>query len=258
MRRCSIRDCDAPDQIAAEKRWLSARVALQGNRGPLPQWANIVERIEKVLASPRLVDTLRALAEHNRNRARPFLLAPYLRNILNSIEGRKTASRSMPDLTYPRAEVRKHFQEASAKARALSRLVRRGPQPLIALAACDEMRKAIAVIEPCPLIQSSSSKSVELVRFDSLLREAAAALDDAARKIPRTGQNRKLMHGPKEVERLELVRLAAERLATAFRTELKRPCYSHVANIVSELTGFALDDDYVKKIEKRGLARGRE
>jgi hypothetical protein len=115
----------------------------------------------------------------------------------------------------------------------------------------------MAVFEPCPLIQSSS-RSDEAVRFDSLLHYAAAALDDAARKIPRSGQNRKLMHKPKEVERLELARLAAERLATAFRTELKRPCHSHVANIVSALTGFALDDDSVKKIERRGLTRGRE
>jgi hypothetical protein len=89
------------------------------------------------------------------------------------------------------------------------------------------------------------------VPLDQLLNDAAAALDTAARNISRTWQHQKPSGE-------ELRRLAAGVLATTLRRNLNQPYHSHVATIVTILTGITTDEDYVKKIDKRGSVRGRQ
>jgi hypothetical protein len=221
---------------------------------------DIAERIEKVLALPKLRKVLCVLEGHNSDRSTPFLLAPQLFGIIHSVEGRKANLQAMPVLGRPPAELRRHFQDASAKARALARLVQKGPRPFVALAAHDEASEAFALLQSCPMIQSPNKRNVA-VPLDWLLNDAAAALDEVARKICRTGHHRKPISKAKHAERLELKRLAVSRLVTAFRDKLNRPYHSHIATIVTVLTGIDTDTDYVKKIEKRrprgAAARGQ-
>ena len=157
----------------------------------------------------------------------------------------------MPVLGRRPGETRTHFHEASAKARALARLVRKGPQPHIALAA-DYVRELTTLFQPCPILQSPN-QSETTVTLDWLLEKAAASLDSAAKKIARTRQHRKPSANPTIDTQSELRRLAADILVTVFRTKLYYPYHSHVATIVTALTGIATNADYVKKIEKRNL-----
>jgi len=236
------------DQLAEERRWLrgeipGSRFAPRGNWRP-HEWTAIAERVEQVLAHPDLRNFLRVLDEHNRDRskrANPFLLGPHLSRIIHSVEARKDSLQMMPALGRRPAELRAHFQEASAKAKGLARLVRKGPQPLVALATRDRVTEAITLFQPCPIIQSPKKRK-SIVPLDRLLGEAAASLDLLAENISRPSAR-----GSIQSE-------AAGSLATTFRKALKKPYHSEVATIVQVLTGKVTDQDYVKKIEKRWAA----
>jgi hypothetical protein len=196
------------------------------------------------LACPELRNFLRVLEEHNRNRsqrANPFLLGPHLFHVIHSIEARKDSLQMMPALGRRPAELRTHFQEASAKAKGLARLVRKGPQPLVAIATRDRVTEAFKLFQPCPIIQSPKRRK-SIVPLDRLLDEAAASLDLLAENISRPSAR-----GSVKSE-------AAGFLATTFRKVLKKPYHSEVATIVQLLTGKDTDEDYVKKIEKRWAA----
>jgi hypothetical protein len=222
-----------------------------GNRRS-PRWTAIAERVEQVLASPDLRDflrvlekhNLRVLEEHNRNRsqrANPFLLGPHLFHVIHSAEARKDSLQMMPALGRRPAELRAHFQAASVRAKSLARLVRRGPQPFIALAAHDDVTDAFKLFQPCPIIQSPNRRK-SIVPLDRLLDEAAELLDLLSKNISRPSAR-----GSDQSE-------AAGFLATTFRKALKKPYNSEVATIVQVLTGIVTDEDYVKKIEKRWAA----
>jgi hypothetical protein len=152
----------------------------------------------------------------------------------------------MPALGRRPAELRAHFKGASAKATALARLVQKGPQPHIALAARREAFEGMMPFHPCPIIQSPNHLET-IMPLHSLLKEAAASFDSVAEKIPRAQHRRKAARIPT----IDLRRLAAARLVTLFRTNLGHPYHSHVAAIVGALTGLATDPDYVKKLDKR-------
>jgi hypothetical protein len=128
--------------------------------------------------------------------------------------------------------------------RALARLLRKGPQPYVALAAHDDGREAATLFQPCSIVQSPH-RSETVKPLAELLDTAAASLDSVPEKILR-GQRAKS-------RRTELQRLAASTLASRFRKELNSPYYAHVAAIVAALTGIDTDADYVKKIDKRKL-----
>jgi hypothetical protein len=199
------------------------------------------ERVEQVLACPELRNFLRVLEERNLNRSKrvsPFLLGPHLFGIIQRIEARQDNLQRMPALDRSPAELRAHFQGASVKAKALARLVRKAPQPHIALAARDDVREAFSLFSPCPTIQSPNEREA-IVPLDQLLDEAAASLDLLAKNI-----SRPRARGSDQSE-------AAGFLATTFRKALKKPYHSEVATIVQVLTGKVTDEDYVKKIEKR-------
>jgi hypothetical protein len=233
-------------QLPTEKAWLSGELpgsflASHGDWRPARLWIDIATKIEKVLESCELVPVLRILEQHNieqnnkkvreRNKS-PLLLGPYLFRAIYSVEQKKTAIKGMPVLMRRPAELRAHFHEASTKARALARLLRKGPQPFVALA-----------------LQSDDT-----VTLDWVLENAAALFDAVAeRNIPRARQHRKPAKNPAIDTQSELRRLAANVLVTAFREKLNHPYYSHVAAIVTILTGIDTDADYVKKIDKRKL-----
>jgi hypothetical protein len=190
------------------------------------------------------------LEKHNSNRVAPFLLGRCLFYVIVSVEEREGTLERMPVLARRPAEARIHFEEASAKAKALASLVRKGPQPLIALAAHDDVREAATLFQPCPIVQSPN-QSEATVRLDWLLDKAAASLDSVAKKIPRARQHRKSTATTRNAKLSELQRLTASVLVTAFRKKLNHPYHSHVATVVTALTGIVTDADYVKKVEKR-------
>lgn len=242
-----IPKANASSQLAVEEEWLSSlacRTRLASG------WKDIVQRIRDVIARPELQNVLEALATHNQNRSTPFLLAPYLFNIVLSLEMRNDNLRRMPALGRRPAELRSHFQVASAKAKALARLVRKAHQPHIVLCAHDDSREVFKLFQPCPIIQAPS-QSETTVPLDWLLDAAAASFDSAAKKIPHTHHHRKAQQTLTNADRSQLRRLAARRLVSEFRRNLGSPYHSHVADIVEALTGTATDADYVKKVEMR-------
>jgi hypothetical protein len=197
------------------------------------------------LANLDLADFLSALETHNDNRSSPFLLGPYLAHIIRSIEARKESVRRMPALERRASELRVCYHNASKSAKNLARLLRKVPQPSVALAARDEVREAFPLFQPFGVIQSRDPYDA-IVQLDQLLDEAAAILQSITARIPRASYHRKV------TEQLQLRHLAASLLAAKFRQELGQPYYSHVATIVTSLTDITTDEDYVKKIARRG------
>ena len=212
-----------PCQLAAEQCWLRGempRSLLARRYNPSPQQIDAAKQTEKVLARRELASVLRMLEQHNRQRVlerhkTPFLLAPYLFQIIISVEQRRSVRKQYPLLAQSPRKVHAHFRKVAAQARALARLLREGPQPPVA----------------APL--------------DWLLGEAAAAYDTLAEKTP-PRRRQKLPH------KSELRHRAITILCAAFRREFEHPHHAHVATIVAELTGTPIDADYVKKVEKRG------
>src|SRR5262249_39248676 len=153
------------------------------------------------------------LEEHNRKqskRASPFLLGPHLFHIIRSEAERKSTLSKIPILQRRPWELRANFQAASAKAKSLARLVRRGPQPFIALAARDDAREAFSLSPPFQTIQSPNELEA-IVPLDRVLDEAAASLDLLAKNISRPSAR-----GSDQSE-------AAGFLANTFRKALKKP-----------------------------------
>jgi hypothetical protein len=248
-----IPKADAFCQLAAEKEWLRGNTpgSMLARQANLPSSSReIAQRVESVLVRTELRNVLEVVATHNRNRPNRnrsslFLLGPYLFNIIHSLEARSDTQLSMPALGWGNAELRAHYRKASANAKELARLVRKAPQPHIALAAHDEDREAFTPFLPCPIIQSPS-QSETIVSLDRLLNDAAASIDSLTKKIRRAHQHRK-------VDRLQLRHLATCRLVIEFRNNLGRPYHTHVAKIVEALTGITTDADYVRKVDERNL-----
>jgi hypothetical protein len=213
-------------QLAAEQVWLrgeTPRSFLAPRYNPSPQQIDAAKQVEKVLARRELASVLRLLEQHNRQRVlerhkTPFLLGPYLFQIIISLEQRRSVHKQYPLLAHSPRKVRAHFREVAAHARALARALREGPQPSVA----------------APL--------------DWLLGEAAAAYDLLAEKTP-LHRRQKLPH------KSELRHRAIIVLDGAFRNEWKQPYYEYVADIVTALTGTPTDADYVKKVVKRSKTR---
>jgi len=245
-------------QLPTEKAWVRGELpgsflTSHGNRRSARLRIDIAKKIEKVLDSCELMPVLRVLEKHNNQqnskkgcgrRKSPFLLGPYLFHVMNSVELQKVIRETTPLLAQSPAKVRVHFKGASAKTKALARLVRKGPRPLIALAA--RVRK---VIEPFPIIRSPN-RSATAVPLDWLLDNVAISLESIAEKTLQR-QHRKLAQSARMAEQLELRRLAISVLCDAFRKEFNQPYHSHVATIVTELIGIDTDADYVKKVHKR-------
>jgi len=206
-------------------------------RHPPREWTDIAKQVEQVLAERELADVLRVLEKHNKNRATPFLLGPHLFHVVRAVTARKTTLAKMPILGGRPQEVRSHYQDAAYKAKALARLLRKGPQPLVAVGTPE----ATIPFQPCRMIGRTDLGNA-IVPLDQLLDDAAASLLEV--RISGTRWHRKTA---KEQLRYYTSRF----LATKFRQQLNHPYHSHVATIVMVLTGIDTDEDYVKKIDKR-------
>jgi hypothetical protein len=119
-------------QLAAEQGWLrgeTPRSFLAPRYNPSTQQLDVAKQAEKVLARRELASVLRTLEQHNRKRVleqhkTPFLLGPYLFQIIISVEQRKSEHKQRPLLALSPSKVHTHFRKVSAKARALARMVR--------------------------------------------------------------------------------------------------------------------------------------
>jgi hypothetical protein len=134
------------DQLAAERSWLRGEtsgsfLAPLQNWKPPQAWIDTAKRIERVLAHPDLSNFLRVLRDRNKEHGTQFLLAPHLFYVIRAAEDRQSTIAKTPALGRRPAELRAHFKKASAKTAALARLVWKGPEPHIALAAMSDYRK---------------------------------------------------------------------------------------------------------------------
>lgn len=232
------------NQLAAERQWL--------RRHPRTE---IADRVESALAHPDLAIFIGNLEKHNRalaadrqrrrNRS-PFLLGPYLFHIIHSVQAREFTRAEMPVLNCPAAEVRSHFKEVSAKAKALAALLRRGPQPTVVLSAPDKVGRAAALFQMFPALQSTS-RSKAHVLLQHILDDASKLFDSAARKIGRAKQHRRLTYNANAELRARTVSV----LVRTFREKLGRPYFADVASIAHILSDIETDPEYVKKTEQR-------
>ena len=247
----------ACNQLAAEMRWLRGEIspgiaAALRTRSPPDRCTCIARQVEGLLQRSELAEFLAVLKQHNEARRTPFLLGPYLFQVISSIEGLRAAHAKMPALDQPAAEVRDHLLEASIKSKDLAARLRKGPQPSVVLARHSEAWDALGLIESLSTIQSSSERE-NVLPLDQLLEKAADLLETAANKIPRAKQHRR----PSKSARAgnsELRSRAARVLVDAFRSRLGHAYHRHIATIAELLSGITTDADFVKKAEKRGRA----
>jgi hypothetical protein len=105
----------------------------------------IDERVRAILSDARLVPFLRIIEQHNSQpreipgrrlpRKDHLLLVPHLFQALASVRARNELRQKLPVLDQPAAEVREHLQNVVTRCKALAELIRKGPQPHVALAA---------------------------------------------------------------------------------------------------------------------------
>jgi hypothetical protein len=241
------------DQLHAETRWLRGEMpgsflAPRKNWRPSREITQTAERALEILQRHELAKFRAVLEKCNRGRGRPFLLGPYLFQIIESVEERWAMLGRYPLLGRPAAEVRDHIRHVSTDAKALASLLRKGPQPHIALSARCDAWDAFALMWRFPIIQSPS-EAATIVPLDELLNSIARDL--GACKIPRAKQHNQPAKKEKRARQHELRLLAASILVEVLRRELKHPYHNHVATIAEALSGISTDADYVKKVEKR-------
>jgi hypothetical protein len=139
-----ISSASALAQLAVEIDWLAASFH---EKPEIPSsFRDIAKRVEDVLRYPDLVPFLYILERHNHipkiipGRRLPapgphFLLGPHVFQVLMSAESRRALRAKLPAFDQPAAEVRAHLQTVSTRCRRLANLIRKGPQPHVALAA---------------------------------------------------------------------------------------------------------------------------
>ena len=256
----------APTQLDAELEYFRRIRNFAGPSGRL-QTQEIIDRIEKLLQSSELAKVLLWLEEQNerlmsqpplsleerrlrslegqdRPRTTPFLLGPYLYQAFGSVKDREFVRTHMPILKRPPAQVRAHFQKASAKSKDLAKMLREGLQPRVVLGAQNQNWESVWPFTP--VIQSQNRRA-EIVLLADLIESAAESLGSMACSIVRT---KNTSMGPIS----ELRARVASILVKEFRTHLGGPYHSHVATIASFLSGIHTGADYVKKIEKHRLS----
>jgi hypothetical protein len=277
---------DASSQLNEELKWLRgepgsdkpASSMLDPRLHPQEGWTEIVERVETVVKNPELSSFLTILQDHNsrkpdtpasrspvrkrrelfwrsrrstcRRRRSPFLLSPYLFHIIHSVEARCETSAQWPALDRPPAKIRAHFQEASAKAKALASLLRKGPQPTVRLARSTQSKRPLPFLVFAPLERQDDLPPT--IPLDRLLDDAATACGLMADNIERAKQHRRPGEKASVAKQIELRSHAAIVLTERFREQLGQYFYSHVATIVGLLSGIETDEEYVKKVKQRG------
>jgi hypothetical protein len=246
-------------QLEVEIEWLAGRLPGSFLRTP-PELSladrEIVSRIENILRHPDLAPFLNMLERHNRNpkilpgrrlpRPGPhFLLGPHLFQVLMSVEARRALRAKLPTLDKPAAEVRAHLQMVSGRCIRLANLIRKGPQPHVALAGETGANEALKVFAPwTELFEASNGSDRQVCTFAELLDKATGWFDELAGHVPRAKENIHTGNGALRVR-------AAEFLPYVFRKRLDHPYHAHVATIATIVSGIETDADFVKKVEAR-------
>jgi len=213
----------------------------------------INERVQAILSDPRLAPFLRIIEQHNsRPRDVPgrrlpqkdhFLLGPHLRQVLVSVQARNEVHQKLPVLDLPAAKVREHLQNVAASCKDLAKLIRKGPQPHVALAGKTSTNTALKVFAPwTELFEASDDSERQVVAFPELMERAAGWFGALADHVLRASQNKHTGAGALRVR-------AAEFLPGVFRRTLDRPYHAHVATIATIVSGIETDADFVKKVE---------
>ena len=258
-------ESSATTQLAAEIEFLTGR--LPGSFLAMPElplsFRDIPDRVEGILRHPDLVPFLSILERHNRSpkiipgRRLPapgphFLLAPHLFQVLMSVEDRRTLRVKLPAFDQPAAEVRMHLQTVSARCRSLANLIRKGPQPHVALAAESGLNEALRVLMPLTAVIEASGPERQVVPIAILLERGAAWFEALTQQVvPRSKQNRRPAAKASEAYADERRSRAAEFLVGVFRRALGHPYHAHVATIATIVSGIETDADFVKKVEAR-------
>jgi hypothetical protein len=253
------------EQLAAENDWLAGRHLPESFREmlskPSPTEQEVNEHVWAILRDARLAPLLHIIEQHNRRprevperrlpRKDHFLLGPYVRLVLTSVQQRNEVRRELPVLDQPPAQVRVHLQKVAADCEALAKLVRQGPQPHVALAAETSLNEWLAVFNPLTqLFEASDGSERQTVAFTGLLERAASWFDALAGHVPRARQNRRTGNGALRVR-------AAEFLPGVFRGRLGHPYHAHVATVATIVSGIDTDADFVKKAEAQQTSAGR-
>jgi hypothetical protein len=245
------------EQLAAEDDWLAGRHLPESFRAMLPEPSQaeqeISERVQAILSDARLVPFLRIIEQHNsRPREVPgrrlpkrdhFLLGPHLRQVLLSVQARNEVRQRLPELDQPAAEVRKHLQQVAADSKALAELIRKGPQPGIALADSIGRNEFLRVFGVwAEVFEASDGLKYQEVSLADLLERGTGWFTTLAGRVPRAPQNRHMGNGALRAR-------AAEFLPGLFRKRLGQPYHAYVATIATIVSGIETDADFVKKVE---------
>jgi hypothetical protein len=247
----------AAKQLAVEIDWLAGELPGSFLRPPplSPTQREIVQFVTKILRHPNLVPFLSILEHHNSTprwqlgRRTPtktrFLLGPHLYQVHSSVRARDETRRRLPVLDQPAAEIRAHFRTVAGECKTLAELLRKGPQPLVALASETRTNELLKVLNPLTeLFEASDDSERQHIPFTELLERAARWFDELAAQIPRAKQNKQTAKG-------ELRFRAVEFLVSVFRKRLNHPYHAHVASIATILSGIETNADFVKKVDAR-------
>ena len=144
------------------------------------------------------------------------------------------------------------MQTVSARCRRLANLIRKGPQPRVALAAESGLNEALRVLMPLTAVIEASGPEREVVPIATLLERGAAWFEALTQQVvPRSKQNRRPAARASEAYAAELRSRAAEFLVGVFGETLGHPYQGYVAIIATILSGIETDADFVKKVERR-------
>jgi hypothetical protein len=252
------RDASATVQLEAELEYLAGRlpgVVLKTPPGSFPSMKNITVRTEAILRDPEVAPLLSILGEHNRQsqlepgrrtpRKNSFLLSPHLIRVLASVQARSELGQMFPVLDQPAAKIRAHFRTVAGDCKTLVELLRKGPQPHVALAGKTRTNPVLKGFPPLTdLFGASDDLGRQIISFTELLERAALWFDVRAAQIPRAKQNKQTSKGALRFR-------AAEILVSVFRKRLNQPYYNHVAILASKISGTKTYADFVKKVDAR-------
>jgi hypothetical protein len=245
---------DASRQLAREIQWLRGEMPgsmLAFRKDERSRLTSVAQKVEGVLRRPKLRKLLALLGKRNNSLEkgnRPFLLSPYLLHAVSSVDARLAALSKLPALSRRASEVRQHFRDASTRSKALAVLLRKAPQPGVALAARNYLSDAHALFAALPTL-TAESEADTIEPLDRVLERAAEVLDFIARTIPRGGQQVETTS-----QQLQL-RSRVAGLFGVFRKQLGHPYHSHVATLATLLSNIPTSTDYVKKMDRRMLRR---
>jgi hypothetical protein len=240
-------------QLEAEVEWLISGAG----------WASpdLARQTEEFLRHPDLAPILKIVEQHNSQpREVPgkqlpqkdnFLLGPHLLQVLMSVEGRSGMRQRYPVLDQPAANVRNDLQKIVADCNALAELVRKAPQPLIALAAESNANEVLKVLyRPTELFEATDGSERQIVLFSDLIRRAASWFEDDLH-VPRARQNRRPSATAAKAQKAEFRDRAVEWISSKFQERLGHPYDAHVATIAAVMSGLETTEDFVKKVRRR-------